>query len=64
MRSVTHPAVLLLYSLCLSLFLGACKGFESAPVQSSGTPVNDWSNPGAADMPDAAATGAQNRYGH
>ena len=64
MRSATYPAALLLCSLSIGLVLGACKGFESAPVQSSGTPVNDWSNPGAADMPDAAATGAQNRYHH
>lgn len=54
--------VFLSCSLCLGCLFGACAGVKSAPVQSSGTPVNRLADPGAADMPDARATGAQNRY--
>lgn len=46
------------------LLLGACagaKGAGSPRAQSSGTPVNPFTNPGGADTPTAATTGAQPR---
>ncbi len=58
MKPTTRLLVLLSGVSCLG-WLGACAGFKSEPVQSSGTPVNPFTNPGGADLPSAPLTGAQ-----
>ena len=56
-------SLLSLPSLCaLTLLLtSACAGSGGSATPSSGTPVNPFSNPGAADLPSAPLTGAQPR---
>lgn len=46
-----------------TLLLGACAGAQGGgtPAQSSGTPVNPFTNPGASETATAASTGAQPR---
>ena len=57
----------LLAALTLLLSLGACAGTGSHPgggesrVQSSGTPVNPFTDPGGADTATAKTTGAEPR---
>ena len=47
----------------LVLLLGACTGVQGggSGAQSSGTPVHPFTDPGGADTPTAASTGAQPR---
>ena len=64
---MNHPlslTALRLAALALMLTLNGCAGTTGnggSPAQSSGTPVNPFTNPGAADSPTAASTGAQPR---
>lgn len=61
MKIFRFPSIFLLVGLALSL--GGCAGTRGggAPAQSSGTPVNPFTNPGASDTATAASTGAQPR---
>ncbi len=58
MKLATRFVVLLSCVCCLG-WLGACTNVRSGPVQSSGTPVNPFTDPGGADEPSAPLTGAQ-----
>ena len=51
-----------LFASIASLAFGACGSTgTSSTVQSGGTPVNPFTNPGAANLPSAPLTGAQSQ---